>query len=93
MTKEQYYEKLKAIEIEYEAMKKVLYMEYAFANNPYKVGDFITDHVSTIQIEKIQAFKSYDLPSCVYTGTQYNKDGKVSKKQDHTKIYQNNIDK
>lgn len=91
MTKEQYYEKLKAIEKQYEEIKKSLYREYAFANNPYKVGDFITDHAATIQIEKIQVYYSYDMPACVYTGTQYNKDGKVSKKQDHNKIYQNNI--
>jgi hypothetical protein len=91
MTKEQYYEKLKAIELEYDAMKKTLYREYAFANNPYKVGDFVTDHIGTIKIEKIQAYKAFDLPSCVYTGTQYKKDGTLSKKQNHTVVNQINI--
>jgi hypothetical protein len=91
MTREQYYAELKEVELAYEKAKKEVYRKYAFANNPYKLGEFITDHVATIQIEKIRAYKSFDLPQCVYTGTQYNKDGSVTKKQIHNTVYQSNI--
>jgi hypothetical protein len=64
---------------------------YAFSNNPYKIGDFITDHVGTIKIEKIKFSVYFGGSECVYIGTQYNKDGKVSKKQDRNTIYQSNI--
>jgi len=93
MRKEQYNEEMKQLEIIHDNNKRELYKKFAFANNPYKIGDMITDHVATIKIEKIQVHKTYDMPQCVYIGTKYNKDGKVSKKQDHNTIFQNNINK
>lgn len=91
MTPEQLKEKLRMLEVRYDNDRKDIYKEYAYDNNPYKVNDMITDHVGTIKIEKIQVYISGGTSQCVYTGTQYNKDGKVSKKQDHATIYQENI--
>lgn len=92
MTTVEYKNKLAELANEYEAKKRKVITEYALSNNPYKVGDMITDHSSTIKIEKIQPYLGYnELPICLYTGTQYTKKGEISKKQDYTKIYQRNI--
>ncbi len=93
MTREKYDLALNELSTEYDKKRREINRQYAFAHNPYKIGDRITDHVATIEIQKIQAVVhlSGSLPSCVYTGIQYNKDGTVSKKQDHNTIYQSNI--
>ena len=94
MTREEYDLALNELSTEYDKKRMEVIKQYAFAHNPYKIGDKITDHVATIEIQKIQPYYRHgDLPSCVYTGIQHNKDGKVSKKQDHTSIYQFNIGK
>jgi len=91
MTKEEYKIEMNQIEKRFDAEKKELYKRYAFANNPYKVGDIITDHIGSIQIQKIQTYVSLSYPECVYTGIELNKDGNPSKKQRHITIYQSNI--
>lgn len=93
MTKEEYNIKLKQIEIDSENAKKELYKEYAISNNPYKIGDIISDHVKTIKIESWKYYKSFGLPQCVYRGIRINKDGTIAKKQDNNTIYQENINK
>ena len=91
MTKDQYNEEMKRLEVIHNNNKSELYKKFALANNPYKIGDMITDHMATIKIEKIIVYKGSYLPQCAYTGIQYNKDGKINKKQDHNTIYQQNI--
>lgn len=92
MTKEEYDLALNELSTEYDKKRREVDRRYAFANNPYKVGDKISDHISTIEIQSINAYVQFGgIPECVYTGIQYNKDGKVSKKQDHKNIYQSNI--
>lgn len=91
MTREDLDIALNAASTEYDKKRVALLKEYALANNPYKVDDFITDHAATIQIKAIKFYLTTDNPQCVYEGIQYNKDGKVSKKQDHNTIYQSNI--
>ena len=75
----------------YQREKKALYKKYALSNNPYKIGDIITDHIGTLRIVEIGVYVSEEKPQCMYHGIQLNKDGKVSKKQDHTTIYQSNL--
>lgn len=92
MTKEYLTSELKKLSDKYEIDKKVLYREFAFSNNPYKEGDIISDNTTTIKIEIIKWSYNYDGASyCVYHGTQLNKDGTVSKKQNDTTIYKSNI--
>jgi len=93
MTQEELKKELKELAKKYEQEKFEVYKKYALANNPYKIGDFVTDHVATIQVQKIGIYISDGVSSCTYTGIQYNKDGKISKKQDHTTAYQMNINK
>ena len=91
MTKEQYNEELIQLESIHNNNKIELYKRFALANNPYKIGDMITDHIATKKKKKITVYKGSGLPQCSYTGIQYNKDGKINKKQDHKVIYQQNI--
>ena len=94
MTREEYDLALNALSTEYDKKRKDIIKEYAFTNNPHKIGDKVTDHVATLEIKSIHAYaNSGGIPSCFYRGIQYNKDGKVSKKQDHTVVYQFNIGK
>ncbi len=93
MTQEEFKNEEKALSIQYEESRKELFKKFALANNPYKIGDIITDHTGTIRIERIQTHKGYsDYPSCLYHGTQLNKkDLSVAKRQNHTSIFQQNI--
>lgn len=92
MTQQEYNIELNLLTSKFQKEKKEIDKKFAIANNPYKIGDFITDHVATIKVEEISFWKSLNgIPSCVYTGTQYNKDGSISKKQDHDTIFQMNI--
>lgn len=92
MTKEEYDLALNAASTEYDNKRRQIIREYALSNNPHNIGDRITDHIGTIEIKEIKAHCHFGgIPECVYIGVQYNKDGKLSKKQDHTKIYQSNI--
>lgn len=93
MTQEKYLETIAAIDAEYEQKKKKVAEEYAFANNPYKIGDVISDHIGTIIIEKIRFSFPFGskYPCCVYVGTQLKKDGTPHKRQEHTNIFQTNI--
>lgn len=92
MNKEEYNLNLNALVVDFNLKKRRLIKDYALANNPYKKGDIITDHVATIEIEKISVYvgSSSDI-QCCYDGTQLNKDGTINKKQNHTCIYQCNI--
>lgn len=94
MTPEIYKEELKKLKDEVEAKKKLLAKTYAFSNNPYKIGDKITDYSNTIIIDEIRYTMGFhDDPSCVYIGVILNKDGKPNKKGTTAHIYQSNIGK
>ena len=68
------------------------------SNNPYKIGDVIKDHTSTIKIDTINVYMSLTDPCCVYSGPELKKDGtpklpKRDGKQIRATIYQSNIQK
>ena len=85
--------KLKYDEIDNEAdMKKnELDKEYAYSHNTIKVGDFITDHIGTIKVEKISYAKFNPTPECVYIGPIYTKSGHRSKCGGIRYVFQRNI--
>lgn len=86
---------LATIQAKFEVDKKTLAKEFAFANNPYKIGDIITDHNNTIKIDTIKwAMGRYwetELPYCVYYGVALKKNGTPNKKGTIEAIYQTNI--
>lgn len=96
MTLEEYHQKIKDLEKEYDVKKRLIAREYAFSNSPYKKGDVIKDHNSKIRIEEIKFYFSTDRPSCVYIGPSLKKDGtpqleRKTKKPMRDTIYQSNI--
>ena len=98
MTKEEYLEKIKDIRKRCQDEINALGVEYAKSNNPYKIGDVISDGVETIKIGRVQpVLASYihvsaGFPVCRYYGVQLKKDGTPKKRQDPTSsIYQSNI--
>ena len=92
MTKEFFNERMKEIKAKFELEKDHLYINFANANNPYKVGDIVTDHTGSIKIEKIKTyFDGYTEPCCVYTGVEYTKKGEPNKKGNKRSVYQRNI--
>lgn len=93
MTKQELKEQLITLYYQYELGKKVVFKNYALSNNPYYIGDIVTDHVASIKIESIGIHVSNGEAECRYEGIQLNKDGKPSKRQDHNIIYQQNIGK
>ena len=92
MTQEVYDEKMMQIDRSYKAAKNELYKEFAYANNPYKIGDIVSDHMGSIKIERINVCLSYlSTPLCVYFGTEYTKKGEPNKRGGKRSVYQINI--
>jgi len=92
MTKEQYETAKKELENEFEEKKKLLAIDFARENNPYKQGDIISDHYKTIIIQKWKTtYGGFEYPSLVYYGTVLKKDGTPAKNQTDNAIYQRNI--
>ena len=85
---------LKKIEAECEEKKKSSIIAYCDANNPYDIGDIISDHLSTIKIDKIKYTRGMLRldPECIYYGEKLRKsDMKPFKNGDRECIYQSNI--
>ena len=92
MTKEVYEDKMMEIIRNSELAKKELHKQFAYANNPYKIGDIIKDNGGSIMIERIQVYiGASGFAQCVYTGIEYTKKGEPNKKGNKRSIYQNNI--
>lgn len=96
MTKQEYDKKIKVITANYELLKKDLYRKFATANNTYKVGDIVTDHIGSIIIEKIEflapsTFFNRDYPECSYLGIELTKKGEPKKNGSKRYVYQYNI--
>jgi hypothetical protein len=69
--------------------KLTVIKEYLDANNPYKVGDIVTDHIGSIRITEIRY--SHNPLSCVYYGIVLKADRTTStKKGDYRLCYQTN---
>lgn len=95
MTKEDLKLLLQKLDIEYQQNKRRVFAKYALFHNPYKIGDIVSDHKTTIKIEKIGTSVDYgnQSASCVYSGVQLKKDGTPTIKQNDTTVYQSNIPK
>jgi len=92
MTKEVYDKKWMQIKRSFEAAKDALYIEFAYANNPYRLGDIVTDRIGSIKIEEIRPYFGLDkYPQCVYFGIEYTKKGEQNKRGNKRNVYQSNI--
>lgn len=94
MNKEEYLKSKKALEEEFEEKKKQLVREFAFSNNPVKIGDIITDYYKTIRVEKLLCGYHFGspMPCMFYRGTRLNKKGEPAKREaDDNRVSQTNI--
>ena len=82
MNKEEFIKTEEAFKEEFEEKRKQLAREFAFSNNPVKIGDIITDHYKTIRVEKLLwGFNfGFKLPCMFYRGTRLNKKGQIAKR-------------
>lgn len=92
MEYKEYEDKLKELKVEFEQKKERLIKEYVDANNPYTIGDKVTDHANSIIIEKIKYHISLTgIPCAVYYGPELKKDGTPKKNGNKTYVYQSNL--
>jgi hypothetical protein len=79
-------------ELDFDFRKKVneLMKEYIDSNNPYKIGDIITDHIGSIKIESINYTMTFGLSGmeAIYIGLEFKKDGTLGKERF---VYQTDI--
>lgn len=95
MTQEEYKNKIAELSKKFELDRQNLRKEYAFSNNPYKIGDIITDHIGSIKIDNVKCAQPFlsELPCCVYIGLELKKDGTPTKLGKQRTIYHTNIKK
>lgn len=92
MNFEEYKQKLKELKNEFNQKEFDLAKEFVAANNPYKIGDKVTDHIGTIIVEKVGL--SWDIsgnPGARYFGVELNKDGTPNKKGKKRMVWQSNL--
>lgn len=94
MTKDELDDALLKLKSEYD--NAVIKAEYSYVrdNTKYKEGDIIKDHIGHIKIEKIKL--GHDMTSRraipVYCGIELKKDLMPTKRQEHNRIWGNNIE-
>jgi len=76
---------------EYHKKEMELKKEFAFSNNHIKIGDIISDHFQTIQVDKIQFSVGNGYPQCVYIGKLFTKKRKPFKNGKLGQIWQCNL--
>lgn len=91
MTLLEYKEKLIELEKVQQLEKVELMKSYVGANNPYKIGDRVSDHSVTIEIESMGFDWGYGNPCASYLGVEINKDGKPNKRGNKSRVWQSNI--
>jgi len=92
MNLEEYKSNIYELEKKHKLELNALHIEYAKANNPYKIGDIIQDHYCKIEIESIKVtINAYRHPYCFYTGIKLNKDNTKNKLGKKETIHQTNI--
>lgn len=92
MNRKEYLQKLEELEIELKNKKVELMRDFVIENNPYKIGDKVTDHIGSIIIEKIGFSWGYNNNPCAtYFGTELKKDGTPTKRLTKRTVWQSNI--
>ena len=93
MTKQEFDNRLNFIGNRYDKEKEQLYIDYAIANNPCKVGDIIEDHIGKGKIIKQRVTRNYNdrRSSMFYECIELKKDGMPKKKETLRTFYQCNL--
>lgn len=91
MTKQEYFKSINDITAEYKKQIWAIKKQYALSNNPYKIGDIVTDHIGSAKIRDISVISSGDIAECVYVCDNLTKSGTINKKEPTRNVYQLNI--
>ena len=91
MTPQEFYEKRNAIKREARERDDELCKAYAYAHNPVKVGDVISDHLTTIRVERMGVYIGFGSVEMRYLGPELTKAGVPRKDGREACIYQSNI--
>ncbi len=90
---QEYKDNLKNLDATYEASKKELHIAFAKSNNPYVIGDIISDDAGSILVDKIGYTMNYagTTCSCCYRGWVLRKDLQPRKDRSIRWVYQPRI--
>lgn len=87
MNEKEYKEKLKQLEVDFEANKKQLYIDFAQSNKRFEIGDILKEHDKIILVDKITTYIAWGLPEAVYHGYELKKDLSIRKDKSRGSIY------
>lgn len=90
MNKDELANKLAEIARRAETTRKAVMLEYAKANNPYKIGDVFTDHMGSIEITEVLYSLVEKYPCAVYGGIILNSNGDKNKSGKTRRAHQSN---
>jgi hypothetical protein len=91
MNYEEYLQKCNELELEFENKNRTN-KKFVMENNPYKIGDKVTDSLGSIIIEKIGFTRGLlNTPCAIYTGLELKKDGTPTKKESRRHVWQSNV--
>lgn len=92
MRLKQYQDKMEATKEKHKKELNSIMREFAFSNNPVKVGDMVSDRLNqTIKAEKVGLYTNEEFPCCYYCGPGYTKAGKPFKDGRIERIFEDNI--
>lgn len=93
MTLKDYKNKKRDIERQAGKDKTALLIDFVDINNPYKIGDIVTDHIGSIRYDKLKYTTTgcdY-VPTPIYSGIELKKDGTPKKRIIVRDVYGSNI--
>lgn len=91
MNKQEFDYKIAELKEQYKKEEFKIVKEYCDSNNPFNIGDIISDGSKSIVIEKIGYYKGLNAEfTCKYFGIEMLKSGKPNAKGNKDWIYQSN---
>ena len=93
MTREEFDDRLKELQLNFEESKKALSKDFATSNNTIVVGDVVCDHIGCGRVEKLQVTMSglSKYSEMRYWCVELKKDGTPKKNGAFRWVYQSNI--
>lgn len=90
MTKQELNARIKAIELEADRQKHLVYKQYVSENAKYKIGDIVSDSSDTIRVEQV-SFSLFREISIFYWGPVLTKKGEPRKNGERRAVYEERI--
>lgn len=88
----EYKSKLNKLKLEFASAKNKLHTQYALSQNKIKIGDLITDHIGSIEVQDFSFYINYnDIPSIKYVGVMFTKKGNKYKSGERRVVFKENI--